>query len=45
MTISVEATTINMRVVLKVLTEEDSVVQYMCETDYVYPDPPVVYWL
>ena len=24
--------------------EEDSVVQYVCETDYAFPDPPVVLW-
>ena len=44
MTISVEATIINMTVVPKRLIEEDSVVEYVCQTGYAYPDAPVVEW-
>ena len=44
MVISAEATAINMTNLPKLPVEEGSEVQYACETDYAYPDPPFVQW-
>ena len=36
--------TINMTKAPRLAVEEDSVVEYVCETSYSFPDPPVVLW-
>ena len=44
MTISVNATTINMTRGAEQAIEEGSMAEYVCETDCAYPDPPSVLW-
>ena len=44
MTISVNATTINMTRGVGQAIEEGSMAVYVCETDCAYPDPPSVSW-